>query len=65
MARMHARVKEWAAAKGLPKLAAALAALALSLASNAAFALREYNLQTPVTPIGEQIFDLHTYILGI
>jgi len=60
--RLNARVEQRAAAKRLPKL---VATLALTLASNAAFALREYNLQTPVTPIGEQIFDLHTYLLWI
>ena len=30
-----------------------------------ALALREYNLQDPVTPIAAQIYDLHTYIMWI
>jgi len=41
------------------------AALAASLlaSSGAVYAEREYNLQTPVTSIAAQIFDLHTYIM--
>ena len=35
------------------------------LSAGAAQAAREYNLQPPVTPIGEQIFDLHIYIMWI
>jgi len=35
------------------------------LGSDLSLAAFEYNLQPPVTPIGEQIFDLHTYILWI
>jgi len=44
------------------RYAAALAAL---LGATPALALREYNLQDPVTPIAEQIYDLHTYIMWI
>ena len=43
----------------------AAAAAVLALASPAALAIRQYNLQDPVTPIAEQIFDLHTYIMWI
>jgi cytochrome c oxidase subunit 2 len=35
------------------------------LAPAAALAEREYNLQTPVTPIATEIFDLHLLITGI
>jgi cytochrome c oxidase subunit 2 len=35
------------------------------LAPGAAFAAREWNLQTPVTPIAQQMFELHTYIFWI
>jgi len=46
--------------------AARLAAAAtLLMGATPALALREYNLQDPVTPIAEQIFDLHTYIMWI
>jgi len=41
------------------------ATLASMLSAGAAHAAREYNLQPPVTPIGEQIFDLHIYIMWI
>ncbi|MEO8739978.1 MAG: cytochrome c oxidase subunit II [Casimicrobiaceae bacterium] len=41
-----------------------LAAVALA-APGAAFAARDMNLQTPVTPIATQIFDLHLLITGI
>jgi cytochrome c oxidase subunit 2 len=43
----------------------AVAALPALLGATPALALREYNLQDPVTPIAEQIFDLHTYIMWI
>jgi cytochrome c oxidase subunit 2 len=44
----------------------ALAAfLASVLTAGAAYAAKEYNLPPPVTPIGEQIFDLHIYIMWI
>jgi len=42
----------------------ALPALA-ALAAIPAEAEREYNLQTPVTPVATQIYDLHTYIMWI
>ena len=41
------------------------AASLLALSPIAAQAIREYNLQSPVTPIAAQIFDLHTYIMWI
>src|ERR1700716_2030266 len=45
---------------------AALAAMpASALMTGAAHAAREYNLQPPVTTIGEQIVDLHVYIMWI
>jgi len=40
-------------------------ALAAALAPGLVLAEREYNLQTPVSPIASQIFDLHTYIMWI
>jgi cytochrome c oxidase subunit 2 len=42
-----------------------IGAAALALASAAAHAERQYNLQDPVTPIATQILDLHTYIMWI
>jgi len=39
--------------------------LASVLTAGAAYAAKEYNLPPPVTPIGEQIFDLHIYIMWI
>jgi cytochrome c oxidase subunit 2 len=39
--------------------------LASALSSGVARATKEYNLQPPVTPIAEQIFDLHIYIMWI
>jgi cytochrome c oxidase subunit 2 len=42
----------------------ALSAIA-ALAAIPAEAVREYNLQNPVTPIATQIYDLHTYIMWI
>ena len=39
--------------------------LASALMASTARAALEYNLQPPVTPIGEQIFDLHVYIMWI
>jgi len=42
------------------------AGLALAAAvPGAAFAAREWNLQTPVTPIARQMYDLHTFIFWI
>ena len=43
----------------------AAASLPALLGAAPALALREYNLQDPVTPIAEQIYDLHTYIMWI
>ena len=43
----------------------AVASLPALLGATPALALREYNLQDPVTPIAEQIFDLHNYIMWI
>src|SRR5204863_1580440 len=39
--------------------------LLASIAAAPASAIREYNLQSPVTPIASQIYDLHTYIMWI
>src|SRR5215831_3953461 len=47
------------------RLGAAALALLLLTCAGAAFAQRAINLQPPVTPIGTQIFDLHTYIMWI
>ena len=46
------------------RLPASLAALAV-LVSPAAFAIPDWNLQTPVTPIARQMADLHLYIFWI
>jgi len=54
--RPRFRVGAW-----LKRVAAAITALAPATA----FAIRQYNLQDPVTPIATQIFDLHTYIMWI
>jgi cytochrome c oxidase subunit 2 len=42
-----------------------IAILLAALAPADALAEREYNLQTPATPIASQIYDLHTYIMWI
>jgi cytochrome c oxidase subunit 2 len=43
-----------------------LTAVALALAApGAAQAQREYNLQTPVTPIAQQMYDLHSFIFWV
>jgi len=47
------------------KTALIAAMLASALMASTARAALEYNLQPPVTPIGEQIFDLHIYIMWI
>jgi len=47
------------------KRAALAAVLTSALAAGIAHAAREYNLQPPVTAIGEQIYDLHVYIMWI
>ena len=53
------------AGRAARRAVALLGALAAALAAMPAAALREYNLQTPVTPIATQIYDLHTYIMWI
>ena len=47
------------------RMVAPAAMLASALSSGVARAAKEYNLQPPVTPIAEQIFDLHIYIMWI
>ncbi len=47
------------------KKASLAAMLGFALMAGAARAAKEYNLQPPVTPIGEQIYDLHIYIMWI
>jgi cytochrome c oxidase subunit 2 len=47
------------------KKASLAAMLGSALMAGAARAAKEYNLQPPVTPIGEQIYDLHIYIMWI
>jgi cytochrome c oxidase subunit II len=49
----------------LAKMGAPAAMLASALISGTVHAAKEYNLQPPVTPIAEQIFDLHIYIMWI
>jgi cytochrome c oxidase subunit 2 len=67
----EARLQQKAVAAGRRKKStraaryAAAAPFLAMLGSTPALALREYNLQTPVTPIAEQIYDLHTYIMWI
>jgi cytochrome c oxidase subunit II len=53
------------AVRRVAKSVAAAAMLASTLVAGAAHAAKEYNLQPPVTPIAEQIFDLHIYIMWI
>ena len=53
------------AGEGVGRVGAAMLASLAMLASGAAFAARELNLQPPVTPIAAQIFDLHLLITGI
>jgi hypothetical protein len=48
----------------LAKVRAGLAALA-ALAPGMAFARLEYDLQPPVTPIAQQMYDLNVYIFCI
>jgi cytochrome c oxidase subunit 2 len=47
------------------KKASLAAMLGSALMAGTARAAKEYNLQPPVTPIGEQIYDLHIYIMWI
>ena len=49
----------------IARTVASAAMLASALSSGVARATKEYNLQPPVTPIAEQIFDLHIYIMWI
>jgi cytochrome c oxidase subunit 2 len=65
MDRLNAKARKRTAGKRFAKAACAVAPIALMFGSDLSLAALEYNLQTPVTPIGEQIFDLHTYILWI
>ena len=51
--------------KRAARRAAAAASLLASISATPASAIREYNLQSPVTPIATQIYDLHTYIMWI
>ncbi|HUH92694.1 MAG TPA: cytochrome c oxidase subunit II [Casimicrobiaceae bacterium] len=44
---------------------AAVAGVLAAIGASPAPAAMEYNLQTPVTPIATQIYDLHTYIMWI
>ena len=50
---------------GKARRAAAAASLLASTGATPAWAIREYNLQDPVTPVATQIYDLHTYIMWI
>jgi len=50
---------------GKARRAAAAASLLVSTGATPAWAIREYNLQDPVTPVASQIYDLHTYIMWI
>jgi cytochrome c oxidase subunit II len=65
MDRIKAAQRVGPAARVVAKTAALAAMLASALMASAARAAMEYNLQPPVTPIGEQIFDLHIYIMWI
>jgi len=47
------------------RCAGVAASLLAFFGATPAEAVREYNLQTPVTPIATQIYDLHTYIMWI
>jgi heme/copper-type cytochrome/quinol oxidase subunit 2 len=54
--------------EAIPGVATKIKVIAILLAALApadALAEREYNLQTPATPIASQIYDLHTYIMWI
>ena len=49
-----------------PRLLPATLAMALAVPiSSPAFAIPDWNLQTPVTPIARQMYDLHLYIFWI
>jgi cytochrome c oxidase subunit 2 len=65
MDRMKAAQRVGQAVRPVAKTAALAPMLASALTAGAARAAMEYNLQPPVTPICEQIFDLHVYIMWI
>ena len=65
MNRIKAAERAGRAVRPVAKTALLTAMLASALMASAAHAALEYNLQPPVTPIGEQIFDLHIYIMWI
>src|SRR2546430_16918785 len=65
MDRIKVALRVAQAVRLVAKTAPLAAMLASALMANAARAALEYNLQPPVTPIGEQIFDLHVYIMWI
>jgi cytochrome c oxidase subunit 2 len=46
------------------RLLRAMAAMALAI-PGPAFAAREWNLQTPVTPVARQMYDLHAFIFWV
>jgi len=65
MVRIKAAQRAGPAVRLVAKAALLAVTLASALMASAARAALEYNLQPPVTPIGEQIFDLHIYIMWI
>jgi cytochrome c oxidase subunit II len=65
MNRIKAAQRARQAVRLVAKRAALAAMLTSALMAGAAHAAREYNLQPPVTVIGEQIVDLHVYIMWI
>src|SRR6266699_6692618 len=65
MDRANTKSRMRTARNRFAKAGCGVASIALMLAADPSLAALEYNLQTPVTPIGKQIFDLHTYILWI
>lgn len=65
MDRVNAKAQMGAAGSRLVRALCAVVSLAFLFVPGASRAALEYNLQPPVTPIAEQIFDLHTYILWI
>jgi cytochrome c oxidase subunit II len=65
MDRIQGAQRVGQAVRLVAKTALLAAILASALMASAARAALEYNLQPPVTPIGEQIFDLHVYIMWI
>jgi cytochrome c oxidase subunit 2 len=63
--RRALRLVARALTSALTSAIAPAALLVWALMPGAALADKEYNLQPPVTPIAEQIFDLHVYIMWI